>query len=62
MNPCNDYLKDSTELFKLINAQKQETEEAKKLEKNLASYWNQMTEEEKLYVDEQTIRISQWIK
>ena len=56
------YLDLATELMKLCNAGKSKCDRVKVLEKELAKHWNKMTEEEKMYVDEQTIRISQWLK
>jgi hypothetical protein len=58
---CKNYLDDATKFFKLMADHKKDTQEAKDLEKSCASYWNLMTDKEKMYVDEQTIRISQWL-
>ena len=55
------YLDLATEFMKLCNAGKSDCDRVKELEKEMAEHWNKMTEQEKLYVDEQTIRISQWL-
>ena len=67
MSNTQKYLDKATELMKLVHAGEQCVPPVKTsrsiqgLEKELAELWNKMSEEEKLYVDEQTIRISQWI-
>jgi hypothetical protein len=57
MNALNEYIDGATKLVKLCIDKKGESQEAKDLEKKLAILWEQLTEEERLYADEQVIRM-----
>jgi len=57
----NNYLEKATELMRLANQAKELEEKINTLELELADYWPQMTIEEQMYVDEQTVRIGQFL-
>ena len=59
MNPTQLYLDIATQMLKILK--KDPKADVKELEIKCAEYWNQLTEEQQMYVDEQTIRISQFL-
>jgi len=53
------YLDSATQMMKLLK--KDPKADVKDLEEKCAEYWNELTDEQKMQVDEQTIRISQFL-
>ena len=61
MSACKEYLDRATDLLRLVKSGQKETKEIKDLEEQCRCLWDLMTDEEKDYVGEQTIRIGQWL-
>jgi len=53
------YLDAATQMMKLLK--KDSKANVKDLEEKCVKYWNELTDQQKMYVDEQTIRISQFL-
>ena len=53
------YLDAATQMMKLLK--KDSKANVKDLEEKCVRYWNELTDQQKMYVDEQTIRISQFL-
>ena len=53
------YLDTATKMMKFLKTDPQAN--VQELEKECAQYWDELTDEQKMYVDEQTIRISQFL-
>lgn len=53
------YLDAATQMMRLLK--KDSKIDVKDLEEKCVKYWNELTDQQKMYVDEQTIRISQFL-